>query len=961
MPIKQMRSPKNWEKYKKTGKRRKVKRTSSNLPKKRKKRRQKPKELIKRLIAWLIVLGIIGGLFGGIVMIGALAWYSKDLPDPNKLTDRILAESTKIYDRSGEHLLWEIHGDEKRTIVEMDNISDYIKWATISIEDKHFYEHHGINFFSVIQGVLIDPLRGKRARGGSTLTQQFVKNAILTNERKISRKMKEWILAYQLEKKFTKDEILKLYFNEIPYGSVNFGVESASNYFFGKSAKDVTIAEAAILAALPKAPSTYSPYGSHTDQLFNRQRLILNIMAEEGYITKEEAEAAKNEVLEFKKENVSGISAPHFVFYVKELLAEELGQKTLEQGGLKVITTLDWDKQQIAEEVVTGANERNLEYGATNASLVSIDAKTGEILAMVGSMDYYNEEIDGQVNVSIMPRQPGSSGKPIAYAGAFNKGFTTETVLYDVVTTFPSNPKPYEPNNYDFKERGPITIRRALGGSLNIPAVKSLYLAGIDNVINLMQEMGYSTITPETQCGLSLVLGGCEVKLLDHVGAFATFARDGERAKKVAILKVEDKDGKKIQEFKVEKNKVLESNVARQINSILSDDNARAWVFGGGSLLTLPGRPVAAKTGTTNDNNDAWTIGYTPSFVTGVWVGNSDGTDMKGAATGASVAAPIWNSYMRKTLEGTPVEYFKEPSGLNEKLHPILRGEMLGQVELEIDRASGKLATPLTPDSFKENKLFSQDHSILHYINKNNPAGPAPENPGNDPMYKSWEAGIQRWLDKKAEDEEAEFVRDEPPTEYDDLHIPENQPSISLKSPRNNDTLESYPVKFEVSASASRGINRVEFEINGHIVGTARKFPFSLDVKSLDVDNGYQTLKATAYDDIDNSTSVQIELNIKLPTSLPEINWINPRQNATFYSTSFPLNIDFSLSKIRNLKKATFYYNTNKFAEIIDFPQKDMSITWPNGPSPGEYEVSAIFEDSDGTKARSTPLQIKIQ
>jgi len=958
MPIKQMQSPKNWEKYKKRGK--KIKRKNPGLPKKRKKRRRNLKDRIKRLIAWLIVLGIIAGLFGGIVMIGALAWYSKDLPDPNKLTDRILAESTKIYDRSGEHLLWEVHGDEKRTVVELDQISDYIKWATISVEDKHFYEHHGINFFSVIQGVILDPLRGKGVRGGSTLTQQFVKNAILTNERKISRKMKEWILSYQLEKKFTKDEILKLYFNEIPYGSVNFGVESAANYFFGKSAKDVTLAEAAILAALPKAPSTYSPYGSHTDLLFARQHMILDIMAEEGYITKEEAEAAKNEKIEFKKENISGINAPHFVFYVRELLADELGQKTLEQGGLKVITTLDWDKQQIAEEAVTNANERNLQYGATNAALVSIDAKTGEILAMVGSMDFNNEDIDGQVNVTIMPRQPGSSGKPIAYAGAFMKGFTTETVLYDVVTTFPSSPKPYEPHDYDLKERGPITIRRALGGSLNIPAVKALYLAGYDNVINLMQKMGYSTITPETQCGLSLVLGGCEVKLLDHVGAYSAFARDGERAKTAAILKVEDKDGKIIKEFKPEKEKVLESNVAREINSILTDDNARAWVFGAGSLLTLPDRPVAAKTGTTNDNNDAWTIGYTPSFVTGVWVGNSDGTDMKGSATGASVAAPIWNYYMKKTLEGTPVEYFKEPAPISDDLQPVLRGEMMGQVEVDIDKASGKLATPLTPESYIEKKKFSQDHSILYYVDKNNPTGPKPEHPENDPMFKSWEEGIQRWLDKKAEEDGSDLVREEPPTEFDDLHVPENQPSISLISPKNNATLDSFPVHFEVSASAPRGISRIEFEINGHNVGTVRSYPYILDVNSLDVDNGYQTLKVTAYDDIDNSASVQIELNIKLPTSLPEINWINPRQNASYYASSFPLNIDFSLSKIRNLKKATFFYNGNQFAEVIDFPQNNLSITWPNAPSAGTYNVYAVFEDTDGTTGQSTPLTINI-
>jgi len=686
----------------------------------------------------------------------------------------------------------------------------------------------------------------------------------------------------------------------------------------------------------------------------------LDQMVEEEYITEEEAENAKKETVECKKRSISGSNAPHFVFYVRELLADSLGEKAIEQGGLKVTTTLDYDKQTMAEEAIANNKERNLEYGATNAALASVDAKTGEILAMVGSVDFNDEEIDGQVNVAIMPRQPGSSGKPIAYAGAFERGFTTETVLYDVVTTFPSNPKPYTPNNYDFKERGPITIRRALGGSLNIPAVKVLYLAGVENVINLMSSMGYSTITPETQCGLSLVLGGCEVKLLDHVGAFTAFARDGERAETAAILKVEDKNGKVLEEFKPKKYKVLEKNTARQINSILSDDEARAWVFGGGSLLTLPGRPVCAKTGTTNDNNDAWTIGYTPSVVTGVWVGNSDGTDMKSGATGASVAAPIWNAYMRKALEGTPVEYFKSPAKIKADLPAVLRGEMAGQVEIEIDKASGKLATPLTPDSYREKKVFRQDHSILHYIDKYNPAGGQIESPGNDPMYKYWEEAIEKWLQKQAEENESEFIREEAPTEYDDLHVPENIPTITLKSPRNNDTIDNYPVRFEASATAPRGISRIKYELGGEFIGEVRNYPFMLEVTSIDISNGYHQLKATAYDDIDNSNSVQIELNVKLPKAPTTVNWINPRHNASFYASSFPLNIDFSLSKVKNLKKAIFYYNGNKFAEIVDFPNNNLSITWQNSPGPGSFEIYAEFEETDGTTSQSNKLNLNI-
>ncbi|HDQ23174.1 MAG TPA: penicillin-binding protein [Candidatus Uhrbacteria bacterium] len=952
MPISQLtKSPKNWRKYSKQGKKNKIKKIRS----------VKKKNTTKIFISWLVALFIAGTLLSGIVFIGALAWYSKDLPDPNKVIDRVMAESTKIYDRTGENLLWEIHGDEKRTIIELDQISDHIIKATIAAEDKHFYEHKGINIFSIVQGVILDPLRGRGTRGGSTLTQQLIKNAILTSERKISRKFKEWILAYQMEKKFTKDQILKMYFNEIPYGSVNYGVESASNYFFGKSAKDVTLAEAAILAALPQAPTRLSPYGSNIDKLINRQHWVLNEMVKVGFITKEKAEEAKQQPLEFKKEKIANITAPHFVFYVRELLAEKLGEKSIEQGGLKVITTLDLEKQKIAEEAVKNANERNIGYNATNASLVSIDAKTGEILAMVGSQNFQDETISGQVNVAIRPRQPGSSIKPIVYAAAFEKGFTSKTVIYDVFTSFPSSPKPYEPRNYDKKERGPVTIKQALAGSLNIPAVKTLYLAGYEYVINLMQKLGYSTITPESQCGLSLVLGGCEVKLLDHVGAFSAFARDGERAETFAILKIENKAGKHLlEEFKPKKHKVYGENSVRQINNILTDAQARSFIFGDNPNLSLTDRPVAVKTGTTNDNKDAWTVGYTPSFVTGVWVGNSDGTNMSSSADGSNVAAPIWNEYMRKTLAGTPVETFKEPAEINPDLHPVLRGEITGKIEVEIDKASGKLATPLTPASFIEKRTYRQDHCILHYIDKNNPAGPAPENPENDPMYRIWEEAVQAWVKKQAEEKGETYDYDLPPEEYDDLHIPGNIPTLTLISPQNNQMIENYPLNFEVKTSATRGISRVQYEINGQVIGVARNYPFSLQVNSLDIDNGYHKLKVTAFDDIDNSNSVQIELNLKLPTLPPQIDWLNPRQNASFYSSNFPLNIDFTLSKITDLQKAIFYYNGNKISELFEFPQEHLSIVWQNTPGPGQYEIYAQLEEKDGSQTQTEKLLINI-
>ncbi|MCX6739846.1 MAG: PBP1A family penicillin-binding protein [Candidatus Parcubacteria bacterium] len=969
MPIPQLtQSPKNWEKYKKQLKRDGFLKTNflalfSLFIRLWKNKKQ---GLGKKIVVTLFSVGVVCVLLGGIVFMAALAWYSHDLPDPNKVIDRVIAQSTKIYDRKGETLLYEIHGNEKRTVIELDQISPYIVKATIAAEDRHFYEHHGINFFSIIEGVVIDPLLGRGFRGGSTITQQLVKKAILTDERSISRKMKEWVLSYQIEKKFSKDQILKMYFNEIPYGSVNYGVESAANYFFGKHAKDVTLAEAAILSALPQAPTRLSPYGSNIDQLYARQRWILDSMVETGAITKEEAETAKAEKVEFQKESLSGITAPHFVFYVKELLAEKLGEKALEQGGIKVITTLDLDKQKIAEEAVTNANEKNLTYKATNAAMVSVDAKTGEILAMVGSQDFTNEEIDGQVNVTIQPRQPGSSIKPIVYAAAFEKGFTTETVLYDVNTTFPSSPKPYEPRDYDKKERGPITMRRALAGSLNIPAVKTLYLAGYENVKKIMQDLGYSTITDKSQCGLALVLGGCEVKLIDHVGAFTAFARDGERAELAAILKIEDKDGKVLDEFKEIKHKVWSENTARQINSILTDDAARAYIFGAGSPLTLKDRPLAGKTGTTNDNNDAWTIGYTPSYVTGVWVGNSNGDDMTGRADGVNVAAPIMNEYMRRTLADTPVEYFKAPEELSPDLKPILRGVIPADMEVEIDKASGKLATPYTPSSYRIKKKFNQHHDIIYYVNKDDPRGSAPENPQADPMFIPWEEGVKAWAEKIAKEQNIELSSETVPTEYDDLHVPENFPTISILSPQNNQTLESYPIKFNVMANAPRGLSKVIYEIDGQIVGMSATYPFGLDLNGIDAVNGYHKLKATAYDDIDNSASVEIEVNLKLPYAAPQITWLSGRDNVTYYKSSFPLNINFNLTKITGIKKLTLYYSqfgssqTTKLADIYDLKAEEMTVVWQGVQTSGTYEIFGEFEEESGAKSQSNKLIINI-
>jgi len=652
-------------------------------------------ELKKRFLLALLILAAIGFL----ILLSFFAYISRGVTDISKLTERIVQQSTRIYDRTGETVLFELYGDEKRTEVPLIEIPDFIKWATIAIEDKNFYKHKGVSLWGIFRGVVIETIRGRRAQGGSTLTQQFVKNAILSSERTITRKLKEWILAYRIEKTYSKDEILGMYFNEIPYGSTAYGVEAASQLYFGKSVRDLNLAEAAILAALPQAPSKYSPYGPNRDLLIGRQQYILGLMVDQKFISIDQADEAKQYILDFQPPT-SNIKAPHFVMYVREILSEKYGEKTIEQGGLRVITTLDLYKQNIAEEIITEHAEKNDEqYEATNAGLVSLDPKTGQILAMVGSRDYFNDDIDGQVNIITSLRQPGSSLKPLIYAATFLRGYTPNTILYDVVTDF-SNDKaePYEPHNYDLREHGPVTIRKALAGSLNIPAVKALYLAGVDNVLDLAKDLGYSSLEERDRYGLSLVLGGGEVKLLEHANAFGVFAREGVLHPITGILRVEDSAGKTLEEFDEDKGKkVLDPKVARLINNILSDNSSRAYAFGASNWLTLGSRPVAAKTGTTNDYRDAWTIGYTPSIVTGVWVGNFDNTKMKRGAAGGVVAAPIWHDFMERVLGDTPIENFKTPD-IKKTGKAILDGEIGTAQVIKIDKISGLLATEHTPE-----------------------------------------------------------------------------------------------------------------------------------------------------------------------------------------------------------------------------------------------------------------------
>jgi len=911
------------------------------------------RKVLKFLTIFTLAIVIFGLIF--------VAWVSRGLPDPNNLMERQIPQSTKIYDRTGETILYEIHGDEKRTLVNLNEIPDYVKWATIAIEDKDFYKHGGFSLWAMFRTAVTNILTGRKA-GGSTLTQQFIKNAILSSEKTYTRKIKEIILAYKMEKKFAKDEILQMYLNEIPYGSTAYGVEAASQKYFGKSVKDVNLAEAAILAALPQAPSRYS---ANRDLLIERQHYILDLMKERGYIPEAKAEAAKQFKLEFKKQS-DNIIAPHFVMYVKEMLGEKYGEKMIEQEGLKIYTTLDLYKQKIAEEVIAAQAEKNEKnYEATNAALISLDPKTGQILAMVGSRDYFNDEIDGQVNVTTSPRQPGSSLKPVVYAAAFLRGYTPDTVLYDVVTNFSVDPNnPYEPHNYDSKEHGPVTIRKALAGSLNIPAVKTIYLAGIDNVLNLAADFGYTTLSDRSRFGLSLVLGGGEVKLIEHANAYSVFAREGLINPIAAILKIEDKNGKVIEEFKKpEEKRVLDPKVARMVNGILSDNSARAYIFGENNWLTLGSRPIAAKTGTTNDYHDAWTMGYTPSIVTGVWVGNSDNTAMKRGADGSVVAAPIWHDFMQKVLGDTPVEEFRTPE-IVKTGKPVLDGEIEAGEKVKIDLASGLLAIPYTPESFIEEKTYKQDHCLLYYIDKDDPRGPAPKNPGQDPQFELWESRVLAWAKASS------TVAASPPTEYDNLHKPENRPNFEILTPGNNQTIIEPLLTARIKASAPRGVNRAEYYLDNNLIISNNAFPFNLEKNISFLNNGFHNLKVMVCDDIDNCSEQSLEFNLILDEKTEargevNISWLEPTDGIALNKIDFPVNLKIKTSDPSQTARIDIFLrgeNNNPvlITSLQPIENETASGNWKKIPASGPYKLYAEAKSWSGQTKKSEEITVTV-
>jgi len=591
--------------------------------------------------------------FGVLLFVGAYLFWG--IPLPTKLSSPDIPVSTKLFDRNGK-LIYEIFSERRRTPIKLEELPDYVAQATIAIEDKDFYKHRGFSFTGILRAVFKITFE-RKLEGGSTITQQLVKNALLSPERTIQRKVREFFLTMFVEGIYTKNQILEMYLNQIPYGGTAYGIEAASETYFGKEARDLTLPEAALLAGLPQRPSTYSPFGAHPELAETRQAEVLKQMVSNKFIAQEEADRAKNEKLSFA--SVKPPQAPHFALWIKEQLADKYGEKMVEQGGLRVDTTLDLEIQDLAQQAVATEVAKLKKQNVGNGAAIVTRPSTGEILAMVGSKDYFATDEDGKVNVTLAKRQPGSSIKPLNYALAVkDERITAATALADVPTCFNVAGQPlYCPVNYDGTFHGLTQVRFALGNSFNIPAVRVLALNGIDNFVDFAKQMGLTTLTDPSDYGLSLTLGGGEVRPFDMAQAFGTFANQGISQPLVAVTKVTDWKGNVLEETNLEENtltgqRVLTSEVTYIISHILLDNNARTQAFGPSSFLVVKGHPeVSVKTGTTNDRRDNWTIGYTAQAVIVTWVGNNDNRPMSGAVSGVSGSSPIWNKIMQAVLD----------------------------------------------------------------------------------------------------------------------------------------------------------------------------------------------------------------------------------------------------------------------------------------------------------------------
>ncbi|OGM07629.1 hypothetical protein A2130_03020 [Candidatus Woesebacteria bacterium GWC2_33_12] len=817
-----------------------------------------------RNIAKLAKFGFFGIVVIFVIAVIALPLMAFTLPSPDKVVRRE-GFSTKILDRNGKPL-YDIFENERRTPIKINDVPLYLKQATIAIEDKNFYKHQGFDILGTIRGLSRVFTRGY-AQGGSTLTQQLVKNVLLTSERSVWRKVKEFILSVQIERKYSKDEILQMYLNEAPYGGNARGVETASEIYFGKSSKDLNLLESAILAGFPQSPSRYSPYSSTPKAYIDRTTDVLRRMREDGFITKDQEQASLGELPDVKFQTKgSSFKAPHFVQYVQKILEDRYGEKVVEQGGLKVTTTLDLELQEKAQAIVADEISKVEKQRITNGGVVVVDPQTGEILSMVGSKRFDDPDYDGQVNVTLSLRQPGSSFKPFTYLTAFKEGYTPSTMIMDVATTFPGGEgqPDYNPVNYDGKYRGPIQLRYALGNSINVPAVKLIALVGIKDVLETAYNMGLNSLPPTNETlkrvGLSLTLGGGEVRLLELTTSYSAFFNGGYRVDPIAILKVEDSNGKLLEEVKTKKGKqVITSEQAFLISNILSDNEARREVFGINSLLNIPGRQMAVKTGTTNDKRDNWTIGGTQQRAVGVWVGNNDNSPMLNVASGVSGASPIWRRVIIESLSGFDPTGFEPPDGIQ---------------TVEVDSFSGKLAH----DSFssrseffdKSNVPSGDDIHVKLKICKNEeklatPSDVAGNNYDEKEYYKiveedpvstdgknRWQEAILNWINGAGDD------RYRPPTEYCGTA---NPLSVEWQNPKDRETV-SNTFNIKVKAVSTSEILLIEIFADGVKVRSFDSLPYEGEIS---LNDGVHKLQVKGRDKDNHETEHTITIGVNVP------------------------------------------------------------------------------------------------
>lgn len=802
------------------------------------------------LVIFFLVLLVLGG-----ILVFALA---QELPNPQDFSNRVVPQSTKIYDRTGKILLYELHGTQRRTSVSLEQISPFVVSTTLAAEDATFYHHHGFVLRGIIRAFLHNLTHPHDLQGGSTITQQLARNAFLTTKKSIIRKIREAILTVQIEHHFSKNQILEMYLNQITYGHNVYGIEAASEFYFNKPAKKLTLAEAAYLAAMIKSPGYLSPYGPHLKELEARKNWILSRVEKLNYYPSETVEKAKKEKVNFASPHFT-LRAPHFVMYIRSLLYDKYGVDEVERGGLKVITTLDMRLQDIAEKLVKKYGDLNKKrINAQNMSLLAEDPKTGQILALVGSRDYWNNTIEGKVNTVFSTRQPGSTFKPFVYATAFKRGFSPNSIIFDVPTNFSLDPKhPYIPTNYDNKNRGPVTFRQALAQSLNVPSVKVLYLAGIKNSIQTAQDFGITTLNePAEHYGLTLVLGGGGVKLNEMVNGYAVFSQEGIYHPQTAILRVEDSQGNIIDDFSLKSKRVISSQIARLINSILSDNVARAPTFGWNSPLYFPNMDIAAKTGTDTQYRDAWTLGYSTSLAAGVWAGNNDRSPIApSGAPGVMLSAPCWHEFMEKASQFYPPQKFTAPLPYteNEISRPMLNGNYISQKKYKNINTG-------------ETKTVKEIHCALYYINRTNPLGPAPTNPTKDPQFWNWEIPVLIWAQKNIPNFSQEYN-----LQLGSNYVPENSsssqviyfppaPKIEFISPQNGDFIEG-DAKIKVNIKTPLEVKQANLYLNQNLLGPLNKendyYYFVLPFQDLKEQN---EIKIEAQDSLDQKSSSTIIL-----------------------------------------------------------------------------------------------------